>query len=157
MPLWSADLAGADVVVLAHDAEPERDSADTVMRTGLPHLWVGVRELVGVVGPFVSPGSSACLRCLDAARTDLDPAWPALVDSATRRRGRVPACDPVLAALMAAWAVQEVALWAGGQRVQTRDCTIEVPQGMGRVHTERYEPHPSCGCGWPIWQDTMGA
>ena len=157
VPLRVTESGRAAVVVLASDCEPEREASDAVMRSGQPHLWAAVRDLVGVVGPFVEPGRSACLRCVDAVRTDLDPAWPTLVDATTRHRGRVPACDPVLASLVAAWAVQEIVLWAGGQRLQTRDATIEVPQGLGRVHVERYEPHPSCGCGWPQWQDTMGA
>ena len=32
-----------------------------------------------MVGPFVVPGRTACLRCVDAHHTDADPAWPLLV------------------------------------------------------------------------------
>jgi hypothetical protein len=153
----SEDPAAADVVLIATDHEPEREQADRAMSEGLPHLWVLVRELVGVLGPFVLPGKTACLRCVDATRTELDPAWPTLVESSTRRRGHVHACDPVLATLMATWAVHEVCVWASGLRPQSWDRTIEVPHGVGVVHRERYDPHPACGCGWSVWHDTMGA
>ncbi len=151
------DAARADVVILAADHEPDRDLADRALSEGLPHLWVVVRELVGVLGPFVVPGRTACLRCVDAARTDIDPAWPTLVESVSRRPGHVHACDPLLAALMATWAVHEVCVWASGLRPQSWDRTIEMPHGVGLVHSERYHPHPACGCGWSVWHDTMGA
>jgi len=71
-----------DLVVIAADDEPDRAAAIELVRDGIPHLVVGVRETVGVVGPFVIPGSTACLHCLDLHRTDLDPGWPALLAQA---------------------------------------------------------------------------
>ncbi|HYO32971.1 MAG TPA: hypothetical protein VES21_08995 [Nocardioidaceae bacterium] len=151
------DPAKATVVLAASDREPSRDQADTLMHAGLPHLWCYVRDLVGVVGPFVLPGTSACLRCVDAAHTDIDPAWPTLLRSTTVRPLRVPPCDSLLATLVAAWAAQDVTLWASELRPQTCDRVIEIPQGWGPVEAAHYELHPLCGCGWPLWQDTMGA
>jgi bacteriocin biosynthesis cyclodehydratase domain-containing protein len=34
----------------------------------VPHLAVSASEAIGVVGPLVLPGQSACLRCLDLTR-----------------------------------------------------------------------------------------
>jgi bacteriocin biosynthesis cyclodehydratase domain-containing protein len=147
----------ADVVVVASDHEPPRTWSDQAMADGRPHLWVAVRELVGVLGPFVDPGSSACLRCVDRARGEHDPCWHTLVESAALPRLHVHACDPLLAALVATWAVQEVVVWASGLRPQTSGQVLEIPLGVGGVESVRYQPHPSCGCGWPVWQDTMGA
>lgn len=151
------DSEAADLVVVASDHEPSRELSDRAMADGRPHLWVVVRELVGVLGPFVSPGTTACLRCVDRSRTDVDPAWPTLVESAAVPRGHVHACDPVLATLLATWAVQEVSVWASGLQPQTWGRTVELPLGIGLVSVVRYHAHPACGCGWPVWHDTMGA
>ncbi|HEY7042815.1 MAG TPA: hypothetical protein VH419_04010 [Nocardioidaceae bacterium] len=152
-------LAGssADVLVVASDHEPSRDVSDRVMADGRPHLWAVVRELVGVLGPFVQPGDTACLRCVDRSRARHDPAWPTLVESAAGRPGHVHACDPVLASLIAIWAVQEVSVWMSGLRPQTLGRTIEVPVGVGVVEAEHHLAHPACGCGWSWSHDTMGA
>ena len=147
----------ADVLVVASDHEPDRSWSDQAMADGRPHLWVSVRDLVGVVGPFVEPGSSACLRCVDRSRADLDPCWPTLLDSASVPRRLVHACDPLLATLVATWAVQAVSVWASGLTPQTRDRTLEIPLGPGVTECVRHHPHPTCGCGWPMWHDTMGA
>lgn len=154
---WSDDAQAADLVVLASDCEPPRSQADSSMRDAVPHLWTWVRDVVGVVGPFVVPGVTGCLRCADRARADVDPAWPTLLESAGVRRPVALACDPLLAALVGAWAAQEVAVWASGLRPQTFNAVIEVPQGFGDVDRQHLELHPQCGCGWPTWRDTMGA
>ncbi|MBA3264998.1 MAG: hypothetical protein H0T14_01305 [Nocardioidaceae bacterium] len=153
----SQTAAGAGLVVMATDSEPARSRVDDLMHLGVPHLWVCLRDLVGVLGPFVIPGHTACLRCVDAARTDRDPAWPALLDAAAARPLPVTASDPVLCALVASWAVLEAQTWAAGLHPQTSDRVIEVPYGCGAVQTEEFDLHPHCGCGWPTWQDTMGA
>lgn len=153
----TARAADADLVVMASDSEPDRDIGDTAMHRSIPHVWVWVRELVGVVGPFVTPGNSACLRCIDEARTDLDSAWPALVASTLAHPTPVPACAPVLAALVAAFAVHELEVFASGLVPQTWGRIVEIPHGYGVVALQPYEPHPRCGCGWNQEHDTMGA
>lgn len=157
MPL-AANPASADVVVVASDSPPDRAVADEAMRGGLPHLWAYVCDLVGFVGPFVQPGRSACLRCVDSSRANRDPAWPTVVASSAVRRLPVAACDATLAAVVAALAVQQVSLWACGIRPHTLGAVLEVPHGMGPVESSPYHPHPLCGCGWTAtWHDTMGA
>jgi hypothetical protein len=157
--LASSDLRsdGSDVVVVAGDTEPDRDRGDLPMHRSVPHVWVWVRELVGVVGPFVVPGKTSCLRCIDEARADLDAAWPTLVASSVAKPLPVPACDPLLAALVAALAMHDLGLWASGLRPLSWGRMIEVPQGFGLISSEDFAPHPRCGCGWPQWHDTMGA
>jgi bacteriocin biosynthesis cyclodehydratase domain-containing protein len=149
--------ADASLIVMAGDAEPSRTRADGALHTGLPHLWAAVRDCVGLVGPFVVPGETACLRCADEARADLDPAWPTLVDAVTRTRPVVDAIDAPLAAVVAALAVHEVAVWASGLGPQTMGAVVEVPYGFGPIQRVGVDQHPRCGCGWPTWQDTMGA
>ena len=42
------------------------------VRARVPHLIVCVSEAIGVVGPLVRPGVTACLRCLDFTRAERD-------------------------------------------------------------------------------------
>ncbi len=44
----------------------------------VPHLPVVFGERAAVLGPFVVPGATPCLRCADEHRVDADPAWPVL-------------------------------------------------------------------------------
>lgn len=147
----------ATVVVLAADGEPSRESADEAMRRGIPFLCVGVRELVGLVGPFVVPGSTACLRCVDLARSQLDPCWPTLVDSAQVSPPSAPCGSTSLVAVTAGYATQEVAMWASGMVPLSCDRVIEMPHGFGEVQTVAFQPHPECGCGWQAHRETMSA
>lgn len=151
------DVGDAALVVVASDGEPVREGSDALIRGGVPHLWAYLRDLVGVVGPFVIPGDSACLRCVDAARAELDPAWLVLVSEQTAQPLRVAPRDQILVAVVAALAVHEAAVWASELRPQTQDGVLEVPHGCGEVQREAFVTHPHCGCGWPVWQDTMGA
>jgi bacteriocin biosynthesis cyclodehydratase domain-containing protein len=147
----------ADLTVLADDGEPDRSRADTALHTGLPHVWASIRDCVGLVGPFVLPGDTACLRCADASRSDVDPAWPTLVDQAARRKPVIAAVDEPLATVVAALTVHDVAVWASGIGPQTLGGIVEIPYGFGPVQRLEVDPHPQCGCGWPTWHDTMGA
>lgn len=147
----------ADLMLIASDVEHDRALADQAMRDGRPHLWVGVRDLVGVIGPLVQPGRTACIRCVDAAYTDRDRAWSTLVESAAVHRRQAAACDPTVAALVGAWAAQEVVAWASGVRPQTSGAVVEVPMGFGDVQRHEFDLHPKCGCGWPVLYETMGA
>jgi hypothetical protein len=152
-----SDPDRATVGVLAGDREPERELADDALHAGVPHLWVFMRDLVGVIGPFVLPGTTACLRCVDTARAETDPAWPTLLQSSWAKPLRVAACDELHAILTGAWAAQEIAVWASGITPRTCGCVVELPLGGGPVEAVAFEPHPACGCGWLEWRDTMGA
>ncbi|MEJ7630423.1 MAG: hypothetical protein WKF54_12600 [Nocardioidaceae bacterium] len=147
----------ATVLVLAGDREPSRESADEAMRRGVPFLCVGLRELVGLVGPFVVPGRTACVRCVDLARSQLDPCCATLVESAQANPAPSPCGPASLVAVTAGYAAQEVAMWASGLVPLSCDHVIELPHGLGEVQTVLFEPHPECGCGWQSGQATMSA
>jgi hypothetical protein len=148
----------ASFLVIAADGEPDRSLADAGLRRGSPHLVVHVRDTVGVLGPLVIPGATACLRCVDAGRAALDPAWPTLVTAATTRPG-ISACDPTLATLVGVWAVREARSWAAGLGTPTVGGTIEVPVGSDPPELRRWQLHPHCGCWWqqPAVADEMSA
>ena len=91
-----------DLVVLTRPTLP--DLTDGLLRDRVPHLAVSADEAIGVIGPLVRPGRSACLRCVDLRKADADPQWPKIVAQATFARVRPQACDTVLAAMAAALA-----------------------------------------------------
>lgn len=150
-------LAEATVHVVAADHELARDTVDEAMRRGVPFLCASLRDLVGVVGPFVVPGRTACLRCVDLARAQRDPCWPTLIASTQVARPRTMAVAPSLAAVTGSYAASETALWASGFLPVTCDAVVEIPHGIGQVQTVAYQPHPACGCGWSEPRETMSA
>ena len=82
--------ARPDLVILVGSQPLERTAGLT--RDLMPHLAVTASEAIGVVGPLVVPGSTACLRCLDFFRAGSDPAWPLiLAQLASDGRSRQPA------------------------------------------------------------------
>ncbi len=137
----------ASFLIVAADREPDRDVVDTGLRRGIPHLVVHVRETTGVLGPLVVPGTTACLRCVDAGRADLDPAWPTLLTAAATGTAD-PACDPALAMLVGGWAVREARSWVAGLGSPTVGGTIEVPVGSDPPEVRRWDLHAHCGCWW---------
>ncbi len=146
--------AAAAVAVMAFDCEPDREHSDTALRAGVPHVWAFLRDLVGVIGPFVDPGESACLRCVDLARGEVDRAWPTTVSGP---RPVVPPVDPLLAASVGAMVAAEIGVWASGRQPQTVGAVIELPYGAGAVERCTHAPHPHCGCGWAAEHVTLGA
>jgi hypothetical protein len=143
------------VVVLASDGETSREAADEALRRGVPFLCVGLRELVGVVGPFVVPGRTCCLRCVDLTRAHRDPCWPAVVDAL--QESPQPSGSPSLIAVTAACAAQDVVVWASGAVPNSCEHVVEIPHGLGPIDTVPYQPHPQCGCGWVDARETMTA
>ena len=115
----------------------------------LPHLLSEVRNEVGVVGPLVVPGTSACLRCLDLARTDSDPGWPAVaVQLATQPRTGAP-CDGVLAVAVAAQTVmQALGFLDGGGLPSAAGGTLELTLPGWRWRRRSWQVHPDCECAW---------
>ena len=73
-------------------------------RSGVAHLAVRLRDGVGVVGPLVYPGRTACLGCLDLTRGDLEPRWPAV---AAQLAGRAGVADPATATATVGLAVAQ--------------------------------------------------
>jgi bacteriocin biosynthesis cyclodehydratase domain-containing protein len=134
--------------------EPAREQLDGWMRTGLPHLVLRLSEGAAVLGPLVLPGETACLRCIDAHHTDIDPAWPLLVtqQAAAVSRGREDTLpepvDTVLATLACAWAAREVASFAEGRRPATISTTVRLDPHLTALETHCWPRHPACGCTW---------
>jgi bacteriocin biosynthesis cyclodehydratase domain-containing protein len=146
----------ADVKVLAGVGEPDRALLDQCGQSGTPHLLVRLVEGHAVVGPFVAPGRTACLRCLDATATDEDPAWPLLVQqyvslsARDRLDGATEPVDPVLAVLACAWAVRDVTTYVQGHRPSTWSTTVRLDPLLQEIGITEWLRHPACGCSWTM-------
>jgi len=138
--------SGPDLVVLVHASAADSTEAAALVRAGLPHLAVVVRERGVLVGPLVLPGRTPCLRCLDLHRADRDPAWPRVLAQLTGRGGRGPeeTASALLAASLAA--LQVLGHLDGRRRPAALGATLEVELPDGLVSRRPWAPHPSCGC-----------
>jgi bacteriocin biosynthesis cyclodehydratase domain-containing protein len=128
----------------------DRDHLDGYLRDRTPHLLVRAIESEIVLGPFVVPGLTACLRCLDLHLPNDDPRHPS---QTTRRPGPrndgVP--DPINAAVLTmalGWAVSDLIAYAEGDRPSTWSSTVRLTAGASGFETVRQLRHPQCGCSW---------
>jgi len=150
-PVTSGD---GTVGVLVSVGEPPREHLDAWVRAQVPHLVVRLIEGEGLLGPFVLPGETACLRCVDAHHTDLDPAWPLLVaqHADAVKRGRADSLpepvDPVLATLVGAWAAREVLTRLEGVHPAVTSSTLRLDARATCLSSQVWARHPDCGCGW---------
>ena len=137
--------AAAIAVVVTIGAEPRRETVDALVQADRPHLLVTAVAGRLRVGPFVLPGLTACLRCLDAHLTDRDPRHPLVVE---QHLTSDPTDRPAPAGLQLAlaWAVCDVVAWVGGERPTTWSASVDLePEGPV---TQRWRRHPGCGCAW---------
>jgi bacteriocin biosynthesis cyclodehydratase domain-containing protein len=114
-----------------------------------PHLPVVIRETTAVIGPFVVPGETPCLRCVELTRGDRDPTWPVL---AAQLIGATPSVEPsdiALASAAASIATLHVLAWldASGGPPSTFGGTLELSLTDLRLRRRTIAAHPGCGCG----------
>lgn len=137
---------GAPRLVVSR-GEPRRVVADALMRQDVPHLWLAVFPGGVRVGPFVQPGRSACLRCVDAHLGDLDPRRATVLHQLDDEpRGGSPV-DPALLTLGAAWAVRDLVRALDGDGPSLASTTVTVSADL-EVAVRTWLRHPHCGCAW---------
>ena len=150
-----ADEVGeASVVLLIRVGEIDRADVDSLLRASTPHLLVRLVEGAAVLGPFVEPGRTACLRCLDAHRAVDEPLAGVLVArhlsaAAERQDGVAEPVDSTLASLAVAWAVRDLLTHAEGDRPSTWSSTVHLAPTLATVSRTEWLRHPACGCSWP--------
>jgi bacteriocin biosynthesis cyclodehydratase domain-containing protein len=134
------------LAVLADGYPPELPG--TLVAANVPHLSMAASEAIGVVGPLVVPGRTACLSCVNMARTDRDPAWPLILAQACGRAPRPAACAAVLAAAVAAQATAQALAFLDratpAPAVINGTLELVLPDWQWRRHSWR--PHPQCRC-----------
>jgi bacteriocin biosynthesis cyclodehydratase domain-containing protein len=137
----------SSLVILADSHQRELPAALT--QKLVPHLAASASEAIGVVGPLVLPGQSACLRCLDLTRAERDPAWPLILAQLSAQAGAdPPGCDTVLATAVAAQAVAQALAFIDedGQAPAVTDGTLELVLPGWQWRRRTWQPHPQCVC-----------
>jgi hypothetical protein len=136
-----------DLVILADIHR--RELPEILRRGGVPHLAAAASEAIGVVGPLVLPGRTACLRCLDLTRAERDPAWPLILAQLTGGGADPPACDTVLAAAVATQAAAQALAFvdrpASASAVSNGTLELVLPDWQWRRRS--WAQHDRCGCG----------
>lgn len=115
-----------------------------------PHLPVVIRETTALIGPFVLPGQTPCLRCVELTRGDRDPAWPMLAAQLIGHRRAIEPCDVVLASAAASIVALHVLAWLDhgiDPPPPTVGGTIELGLADLRLRRRTVAAHPACGCG----------
>ncbi|MFJ3225632.1 TOMM precursor leader peptide-binding protein [Streptomyces sp. NPDC086783] len=148
-----ADESGWSLVILApRDGlavhAPDLAAAEQLIASGTPHLYAGVVEGTGAVGPLVLPGETGCAGCLDQARADRDETWPRLI--AQWRSGgvrHVQACDLALAAAVAGLAASHALAFLDATAPAGTGIRWEASVPEPTWHARPVWPHPACPCG----------
>jgi hypothetical protein len=135
-------------LVLAYGAV-RRDLLDPLVRDGLPHLVAALTAWGWEIGPFVLPGQTACLRCVDAALADHDPRHGVVLDQIARAGLPVPA-DAGVETLAMGWIARDLAAYGRGARPASWSTTVRLARVPGEepVSERRWLRHPRCGCAW---------
>jgi bacteriocin biosynthesis cyclodehydratase domain-containing protein len=147
------DSLGFSLVILAprDDASvyaPPPAAAEPLIASGTPHLYAGVVEATGVVGPLVLPGETGCAGCLHQARTDRDPTWPRLVAQwHSGRRHPARACDLTLATTVAGLAAAHALAFLDSRLPSSCGARWEVSLPALQWHARPVWAHSACPCG----------
>ena len=142
-----ADAAGTRLVATV--GEPRRRVSDAAGPRRRRPPVAGRAAAAVRIGPFVEPGRTACLRCVDAhlgdaRRASGHGAAPArgAPGGAVRRLGPA-ACVH----LGVAWAVRDVVRRLDGEPPALRSATVTVTADL-EVTRRDWLRHPHCGCAW---------
>ncbi|WP_202239056.1 ThiF family adenylyltransferase [Actinacidiphila reveromycinica] len=147
-------VAGGDAVVVVaprdglHAYAPDVDHARDLVASGVPHLYAGVLEGTGLVGPLVLPGLSGCGECQGLALADRDPALPRVL--AQLRSGRphaVPACDVALATAVAGLAAAHVLAYLDGRLPPSTGARLELSSFRLSTRVRALPADTRCPCG----------
>ncbi|MFE9255506.1 TOMM precursor leader peptide-binding protein [Streptomyces sp. NPDC006879] len=147
---------------------PETAAAEGWIAAGTPHLYAGVLEATGMVGPLVLPGGTACAGCVERERQDQDEAWARMLVQWRLPRSRpAPACDLALAAAVAGLAAAHALAFLDGDLPASTGARWEVTLPVLDWRSTPLRPHAQCPCGaaaglqekkesnLPTSQDTM--
>ncbi|MFE0171555.1 TOMM precursor leader peptide-binding protein [Streptomyces sp. NPDC059002] len=145
--------AGLSLVIIApRDGlaayAPDPATVEDLLASGTPHLYAGVIEGTGVVGPLVLPGATACAGCLFQQRTDRDPTWPRMLAQWRSGHARhVPACDLALSTAVAGLAAGHALAFLDGVSSACAGARWEASVPGFEWHARPVWPHPACPCG----------
>jgi non-ribosomal peptide synthetase component F len=140
--------SAASLTVVAALGPVRRGRLDPLLQDGRPHLVVSGGPGRWEVGPFVVPGRTACLRCVDAALAETEPRRAMVADQLARSPVPVPV-SPSLQAAALGLAAREVLAYVDGERPAAWSATLVLgPTGPPEVRD--WARHPLCGCAWDV-------
>jgi hypothetical protein len=144
----AGDDTGSAVRLVATLGEPRRGLGDDLVRDDVPHLWLAIRPGSARIGPFVDPGRTACLRCVDAHLGDLDPRRATVLHQ-LEELPAPPAAppDPLLVQVAVGWAVRDVVRRLEGRAPALASATVSLTADL-EVTRRDWLRHPHCGCAW---------
>jgi hypothetical protein len=143
-----SSVASPVVSLVVTLGEPRRRVSDRLVRDDVSHLWLTVLPASVRIGPFVEPGRTCCLRCVDAHLGERDARRPTVL----HQLEDLPAAsyavwDPSLLDLGVAWAVRDVVRRLDGEAPALRSASVTVTASLEVTHRE-WLRHPHCGCAW---------
>ena len=140
--------ATPDALLLVTEGEVPRSRLDPLVRDEVPHLLIRDHGHQVVVGPFVAPGRSACLRCVDCHLGEADPRRGLVVEQAATQAPLVAApVDVTLRGVALSLAVRDLLTFVEGDEPATWSATLTVDRSLDLTPT-RWLRHPACGCAW---------
>ncbi len=137
----------AAVRVVASLGEPRRQISDALVRDDVPHVFVTVLPRSVRVGPFVEPGRTPCLRCVDAHLGERDPRRATVLHQLEQLPPAHDPWDRGLAQLACAWATRDVVRRLDGAVPALRAATVTLTDDLV-VARHAWLRHPHCGCAW---------
>lgn len=140
----AGDGERGDVVLLVAEGPLRRSAADDLLADGLPHLAVAGTGTPASwrVGPFVSPGLTACLHCVDAHESGSDPRRTLVLDQIARLPAApVPSGDVEIGLRLA---IRDLLTYAEGRCPLTWSASVDVAD----LTVRSWSRHPECGCAW---------
>ncbi|MFJ2740422.1 ThiF family adenylyltransferase [Streptomyces sp. NPDC087440] len=151
-PAADAEPALSLVVVAPRDGldayVPDPAAAEPWVTAGVPHLYAGVVEATGVVGPLVLPGGTACAGCLARTREERDPGWARMrAQWRSGRRDGVPGCDVALATAVAGLAAAHALAFLDGELPSSAGARWEAALPLLDWRCEELTAHRDCSCG----------
>ncbi|MEV4500404.1 ThiF family adenylyltransferase [Streptomyces klenkii] len=127
---------------------PDPGAAQELVLSGIPHMYAGVLEATGLVGPLVLPGATACAGCVELGRAGRDPAWPRMLAQWRSGRGSgVPSCDMALATVVAGLTVARALAFLDGGSPASAGVRLELALPGPAWSPRPVDPHPRCPCG----------
>ncbi len=127
---------GAAVLVSGYVADPLEHQR--WLRRDIPHVAVVFGEVAVTIGPFVVPGITACLTCVERRRSADDPAWSAV---APQLWGRSAPTETVALATEAA--VETLRMLRG---CSVEGAAVRLDVNSGERCERVWQPSEHCGC-----------
>lgn len=127
------------------------EDAQHWLRRDVPHLPIVASDHTVTVGPLVEPGVGPCLYCGQLARTDADPAWPAM---ATQLWGReAPHHSALTVTTVAAFAARRLIARLKSGAASDGAHSWRFADDGGTISAVPQRRHPRCSCAAPPESD----